>query len=147
MSNVLIFWIIVLIAAIAIEATTMGLTTIWFAGGAFVALIIELLNGGFLLQTIVFLIISLILLFYTRPIAMKYFNKEREKTNLDSLIGKQAIVTSSIHNLQETGRVMVDGNEWTARSNDTSKSFEKSEVVRIVSIEGVKLIVETSEKN
>lgn len=146
MSNVLIFWIIVLIVTLAIEAVTMGLTTIWFTGGAFAALIIELLNGSFLLQVTAFLIISLILLFFTRPIAVKYFNKEREKTNLDSLIGKQAIVTSSIHNLQETGQVMVDGKEWTARSNDASKTFEKDTIVRIVSIKGVKLIVEASEK-
>lgn len=146
MSNVLIFWIIVLIATIAIEAATMGLTTIWFTGGAFIALIIELLNGSFLLQVTVFLIVSLILLFFTRPIALKHFNKEREKTNLDSLIGKQAVVTSSIHNLKETGQVMVDGKEWTARSNDASKTFEKDDIVRIVSIKGVKLIVEASEK-
>lgn len=144
MSNVLILWIIVLIATIAIEAATMGLTTIWFAGGAFIALIIELLNGSFLLQVTVFLIVSLILLFFTRPIAVKHFNQKREKTNLDSLIGKQAIVTSSIHNLHETGQVMVDGKEWTARSNDASKTFEKDEIVRIVSIKGVKLIVEAS---
>lgn len=146
MSNVLIFWIIVLIATLAIEAATMGLTTIWFTGGAFIALIIELLNGSFLLQVTVFLIVSLILLFFTRPIALKHFNKEREKTNLDSLIGKQAVVTSSIHNLKETGQVMVDGKEWTARSNDASKTFEKDDIVRIVSIKGVKLIVEASEK-
>lgn len=144
MSNVLILWIIVLIATIAIEAATMGLTTIWFTGGAFIALIIELLNGSFLLQVTVFLIVSLILLFFTRPIAVKHFNQKREKTNLDSLIGKQAIVTSSIHNLHETGQVMVDGKEWTARSNDASKTFEKDEIVRIVSIKGVKLIVEAS---
>ncbi len=145
MSEMLILWIIVLIATIAIEAATMGLTTIWFTGGAFVAMIIEMLNGSILLQITVFLIVSLILLFYTRPIAVKYFNKEREKTNLDSLIGKQAVVTSSIHNLLETGRVMVDGKEWTARSNDASKTFEKETIVRIVSINGVKLIVEALE--
>ncbi len=145
MSSVLIFWIIVLIATIAIEAATMGLTTIWFTGGAFVALIIELLNGTFLLQVIIFLIVSLILLFFTRPIAVKHFNQEREKTNLDSLIGKQAVVTSSIHNLQEIGQVMVDGKEWTARSTDASKTIAKDEIVRIVSIKGVKLIVEALE--
>lgn len=145
MSGMLILWIIVLIVTIAIEAVTMGLTTIWFTGGAFAALIIEILNGSVWLQITVFLLVSLILLFYTRPIAVKYFNREREKTNLDSLIGKQAVVTSYIHNLQETGQVMVDGKEWTARSSDASKTFEKEAIVRIVSINGVKLIVEALE--
>ena len=142
MSGMLILWIGVIIGTIAIEAATMGLTTIWFTGGAFVAMLIELLHGGIYLQIIGFLIVSLILLFYTRPIAVKYFNKEREKTNLDSVIGKSAVVTATIHNLQESGQVIVDGKEWTARSNDAEKVFEKGEIVRIVSISGVKLMVD-----
>ena len=141
----MILWIIVLVATLAIEAMTMGLTTIWFSGGAFVALIIELLNGGFYLQIIVFLIISLVLLFYTRPIAVKHFNKKREKTNLDSLIGKTALVKIAIHNIQETGQVIIDGKEWSARSSNPSISFEKDALVRIVAIQGVKLIVEQIE--
>ena len=140
----LILWIIVLIAAIAIEVATMGLTTIWFSGGALIAMIIELLHGSISLQIIVFLIVSLILLYFTRPIAVKYFNRERTSTNLDSLIGKRAVVTSAIHNLQETGQVMVEGKEWSARSKDSEVTFEKDSVVQIVSIKGVKLIVEAS---
>ena len=142
MSGMLILWIVVMVGTIIIEAATMGLTTIWFTGGAFVAMLIELLHGGVYLQVIGFLVVSLILLFYTRPIAMKYFNKEREKTNLDSVIGKQAVVSSRIHNLQETGQAIVDGKEWTARSNDPSVTFETGEIVKVVSISGVKLMVE-----
>ena len=144
MSKMLILWIIVLIAAIVIEVATMGLTTIWFSGGALVAMIIELLHGSISLQIIVFLIVSLILLYFTRPIAVKYFNRERTSTNLDSLIGKRAVVTSAIHNLHETGQVMVEGKEWSARSKDSEVTFEKDSIVQIVSIKGVKLIVEAS---
>lgn len=142
MSNVMMLWIIVLVAALVIEAMTMGLTTIWFSGGALAAIIVEMLNGGISLQVVVFLVISLILLFYTRPIAVKHFNKERSKTNLDTVIGKTAVVTIPIHNLQETGQVILDGKEWTARSSDSSKGFEKDSLVKVVSIQGVKLIVE-----
>ena len=142
MSEMLILWIVVLVAAIAMEAATMGLTTIWFAGGALIAMILELLGGGIPLQVIGFLIVSLILLFFTRPIAVKYFNKGREKTNLDSVIGKTAVVTLPIHNLKETGQVVLDGKEWTARSNDASKQIEKDTLVKVISIKGVKLIVE-----
>ena len=138
----MILWLIVLVAALVIEAMTMGLTTIWFGGGALAAMIVELLNGSISIQVIVFLIISLILLFYTRPIAVKHFNKKRERTNLDTVIGKTAVVTIPIHNLKETGQVMLDGKEWTARSNDSSKQFDKDALVKIVSIHGVKLIVE-----
>ena len=142
MSNMMILWIVVLVATLAIEAATMGLTTIWFSGGALAAVIVELLNGGIWMQIIVFLVISLVLLFYTRPIAVKHFNKEREKTNLDSVIGKTAVVTIPIHNLKETGQVMLDGKEWTARSNDSTKQIEKEALVKVISIKGVKLIVE-----
>jgi membrane protein implicated in regulation of membrane protease activity len=142
MNEMMILWIVVLITTLVIEAMTMGLTTIWFSGGALIALIVEMLNGSIYMQIIAFLIISLVLLFYTRPIAMKHFNKEREKTNLDTVIGNQAVVTIPIHNIQETGQVIVEGKEWTARSNDSSKYFEKDTLVRIVSIQGVKLIVE-----
>lgn len=138
----MILWLIVLVAALVIEAMTMGLTTIWFGGGALAAMIVELLNGSISIQVIVFLIISLILLFYTRPIAVKHFNKKRERTNLDTVIGKTAVVTIPIHNLKETGQVMLDGKEWTARSNDPSKQFDKDALVKIVSIHGVKLMVE-----
>lgn len=138
----MILWLIVLVAALVIEAMTMGLTTIWFGGGALAAMIVEMLNGGISLQVVVFLIISLILLFYTRPIAVKHFNKKRAKTNLDTVIGKTAVVTIPIHNLKETGQVILDGKEWTARSNDASKEFEKGSLVKIVEIKGVKLIVE-----
>ena len=142
MSEMMILWIVVMIATIVIEAATMGLTTIWFTGGALIALIVEMLNGSVYLQILAFLIISLSLLCFTRPLAVKYFNRERTRTNLDGLIGKQAVVIVSVHNLNETGRVVVEGKEWMARSTDVSRTFEEGEIVRIQSIQGVKLMVE-----
>ena len=138
----MILWIVVMIATIVIEAATMGLTTIWFTGGALIALIVEMLNGSVYLQILAFLMISLSLLCFTRPLAVKYFNRERTRTNLDGLIGKQAVVIVSVHNLNETGRVVVEGKEWMARSTDVSRTFEEGEIVRIQSIQGVKLMVE-----
>ena len=138
----MILWIVVMIATIVIEAATMGLTTIWFTGGTLIALIVEMLNGSVYLQILAFLVISLFLLCFTRPVAVKYFNRERTRTNLDGLIGKQAVVIVSIHNLNETGRVVVEGKEWMARSTDVSRTFEEGEIVRIQSIQGVKLMVE-----
>ena len=138
----MILWIGVLVAAIVIETMTMGLTSIWFSGGALAAMIVELLKGSISIQVIVFLIISLILLFYTRPIAVKHFNQKREKTNLDTVIGRTAVVSIPIHNLKETGQVMLEGKEWTARSTDSSKQIEKDALVKVVAIRGVKLMVE-----
>ena len=134
-------WLILLIVFVVIEVFTLGLTTIWFAGGALVAMLAALLNAPVWLQICVFVIVSLVLLFFTRPIAVKYFNKDRIKTNVESLVGKPAIVISEIDNLQGIGQVMVNGQEWTARSCEDSEKIQVGAVVTVIAINGVKLIV------
>ncbi len=145
MSEMIIFWLILLIVAIAIEALTLGLTSIWFAGGALVAILAAVINLPVAVQIIVFVLVSLVLLIFTRPIAVKYFNKNRVRTNVESLVGKQAIVISEIDNLQGIGQVTVNGQEWSARSMDDKVHFQVGEVVRIVAINGVKLVVRMDE--
>lgn len=141
MSNT-VMWLIVLVVLIAAEIATMGLTTIWFAAGALVAAIISLMGGNMWWQTGVGLIVSLALLFFTRPVAVKYFNRERVRTNVESLIGRQAIVISEVNNLQGTGQVNVGGQEWSARSSVDSVVYPVGSVLDVVAISGVKLIVE-----
>ena len=80
-------WLIIFIVLIVIELLTMGLTTIWFAGGALAALLMSVLGFGMPVQVVVFIIVSVLLLVLTRPIAVKYFNQNRQKTNVESLIG------------------------------------------------------------
>ena len=142
MNEMLIFWLVVLIVSIAVEALTMGLTSIWFAGGALVAIIAAALRAPIVVQVLLFFVIALLLLFFTRPIAVKYFNKDRVKTNAESIVGKQAIVTGEVDNLQGTGQVTVGGLEWSARSFDPDRKLEVGMVVNVVAIDGVKLIVE-----
>lgn len=140
--NPVIVWLAVLVLLVIIELATMGLTTIWFAGGALVATIIAALNGPIWLQFVCFVVVSLVLLVLTRPVAMRYFNQNREKTNVDGLIGKQAIVTLEINNLLGTGQVMIGGMEWTARSVNDEEKIEAGAVVIVKSISGVKVLVE-----
>lgn len=146
MTNPVIVWLIILVILVVIEIFTLGLTTIWFAGGALVAILVAGLGGPVWLQILVAAIVSAVLLFFTRPIAMKYFNRDREKTNAESLVGRQAIVISEIDNLQGTGQITVNGMEWTARSIVDGQAIEPGEVVIIRGINGVKLLVE-SQKN
>jgi membrane protein implicated in regulation of membrane protease activity len=87
-------------------------------------------------------VVSAVLLFFTRPIAMKYFNRDRERTNAESLVGRQAIVISEINNLQGIGQVTINGMEWTARSIMDDHIIEPGEVVIVRGINGVKLLVE-----
>jgi len=135
-----------LILCIVIEVLTLGLTTIWFAAGALVAIFAALLYAPIFVQVILFLLVSLTLLFFTRPIAVKYFNRDRVKTNVESMVGRQAIVTGEIDNVQATGQVTVSGQEWSARSWDDKVRIPAGAVVVVVAISGVKLIVRTEQR-
>ena len=137
-----IVWLVILVLLVIIELATMGLTTVWFAGGALVAAAIAAFNGPIWAQIAAFIVVSLLLLIFTRPIAIKYFNVERIKTNSESLIGAQAIVTKRIDNLMGEGTVVLNGQEWTARSLVSDVSIEEGAVVVVREIQGVKVIVE-----
>ena len=141
MNEMVIFWLVVVILSIAVEAITMGLTSIWFAGGALVALAAAAFRLPIALQVVLFFAVSVILLYFTRPIAVKYFNKDRIKTNAESLVGRQAIVISEIDNLQGIGQVTVGGQEWSARSVDDDVKLSVGTVVDVMAINGVKLMV------
>lgn len=140
-----IIWLSILVVMAVIEIITLGLTTIWFAGGAIVAFIASLLGAPIPAQITLFVVVSLILLFSTRPLALKYFNRDRVRTNAEGLIGRYGIVLEDINNLHAVGLVQVDGLEWTARATDEN-TIEKGREVVIRAINGVKLIVEEKKK-
>lgn len=141
MGEMVVVWLVILILAIFIEVFTMGLSSIWFAGGALVAVIAAAISLPVWLQIILFIVVSILMLVFTRPVAVKYFNKDRIRTNVESMVGRQAIVVSEIDNLQGIGQVSVGGQEWSARSEDDSKPMAVGCVVEIVAVSGVKLIV------
>ena len=134
METTSICWLVVFILLILIELATMGLTTIWFAGGAVAGFVASMLGANVVIQAAAFFAVSILLLFFTRPFAVRYINSNKTKTNVDGLIGQEALVLEEINNIRETGCARLEGKEWTARSmNDT--------VVTVERIEGVKLIV------
>lgn len=138
----ILFWLAAIVILLIMEIISLGLTTIWFAGGALVAFILAVFNVPVLIQIFVFLVVSLLLLIFTRPIAVKYFNKDRARTNVEGMIGQQAIVLSEIDNIQGTGRVTVSGQEWSARTMADDIKLPVGTVVIIKDVKGVKLIVE-----
>ena len=142
-----LIWLGILAVLLVIEAITAGLTTIWFAGGALIAAIASYVGAGVMAQILLFLCISLVLLIFTRPVAMKYFNKETIQTNANILIGKQAVVIQDIDNLAQTGQVRINDIEWTARTADDSQKIGKGAVVLIEEIRGVKLIVKQNKED
>lgn len=142
-----IYWLVAFVILVGIEIATMALTTIWFAGGAFVAFLLSLFGVPLEVQLAVFLVVSFILLFLTRPFASKYVNSNTVKTNADSLVGKEARVTEEINNDLGTGTAVVGGQEWTARAAEDPEIYGVGTKVRIKEIQGVKLIVTTSKED
>ncbi|MBQ7920424.1 MAG: NfeD family protein [Lachnospiraceae bacterium] len=147
MPDMTMMWLVLLIICLIVEALTMGLATIWFAGGALVALLVSAIHAPIWLQVVLFLAVSLLLLFYTRPIAKKFFNRNVTKTNVDSVIGKNAIVVEAVDNLQGKGRVTLAGQEWTARSVEENGKIAEGAIVEVEAVSGVKLMVREEKIN
>ena len=140
------FWLIAMVFFLVVEAVTVGLVCIWFAAGSLVALLCAMFDAPVWLQIVVFLIVSAVTLYYTRPLVKKYVNNKVEPTNADIVIGKECRVTETIDNIAGTGAVYVDGKTWTARSADDSETIPEGTLVTARQIDGVKLIVSAMEK-
>lgn len=132
------FWLAIIILLGVIELMTVNLVTIWFIASALVTLVLSLFNVPFIIQFAVFVILGTILLLTTRKTLQKKVDSFKVKTNLDRVVDKEGIVTEKItkHN---SGEVKVDGKRWTAIAD---KTIQEGKIVKIVEIEGVKLIVE-----
>ena len=124
------YWLIALAVLLVIEIITLGLTTIWFAGGALVAFVLALFNVP--------------LLVFTRPVVEKRLNESRAKTNVNSMIGKEGRVTETIDNYNQKGIVVINGLEWTARSSIDDLIIPEGSRVVINEIKGVKVFVSLS---
>ena len=142
MEEMEILWLVLLILFLVAEGATAAVTTIWFAIGAVAAMIAALLGAEIWLQVVLFAAVSVICLLALRPVLKKYLDPKKTKTNIDALIGKQALVQEDIDNVSGTGRVKLDGMQWSARSADGEK-IEKDTIVVVEKIEGVKVFVKT----
>ncbi len=136
------FWLIVFCIMLALEVSTLGLTTIWFAAGSLVTFFVSMFIDKPLIEWTIFLVGSIAALVALRPIFIDKFNNRRTKTNIDEVIGKTARVTEAINNYDGTGTVFMDGKEWTARSIREEQVIPEGQQVVVCEIRGVKLIVE-----
>lgn len=137
-----VLWLVVVVVFLAIELATVTLTSIWFAAGGLIALFVAMAGGSFTFQMIAFLIAAFGMFFATKPLADKMIHSKKTSTNADRAIGEEVRVLERISNLDQTGMVVVHGQEWTARTEDDKNIIEQGELVRILRISGVKVIVE-----
>ncbi|MCI8550377.1 MAG: NfeD family protein [Lachnospiraceae bacterium] len=140
---VAVYWLVGIIVLLVIEALTMGLTTIWFAGGAVAAFIACVAGADLFVQIVLFVVVSLVLLIFTRPFAKRYINKETEKTNVEGIIGREARVTECINNRMDTGEAVISGQHWSARAADDNEIIDQGSMVTVEEVRGVRLIVRT----
>lgn len=136
-----LLWFIAFLILLVIELATVNLVTIWFAIGCVASMISAIWTDSVLIQTIVFIVVSIIALLITKPLIKKFKGFEVTPTNSDRVIGKIGEVTKSIEK-NKYGEVKVFGNTWTASSDD---AIEVGSKVKVLSIDGVKLIVKKEE--
>lgn len=135
-------WLGVIVLAIITEASTVALVSIWFVPSACIAMILALCNVPLWIQLLVFFVTFLLLMIFIKPLFKKCFGLKKVATNADTVIGMDAVVVEQINNLEAKGQVKVRGQVWSARSSDDSVIYTQGEIVRVLSIEGVKLICE-----
>ena len=141
-----VYWLIAVAVLLVLEILTLGLTTIWFAGGAFAAFIAGQCQAPLWLQILVFLVVSVILLVFTRPVVEKHLNANRTKTNVDSLAGRHGKVIEEIDNFNQTGKVMLDGMEWMARSEEADIKIMPETKVEVKEVKGAHIVVVPCDK-
>lgn len=141
-----IYWLGFFILLLVVEILTMGLTTIWFAGGAFIAFVASLFGAELELQVGLFIVVSFVLLFFTRPWAKKYLNRKATRTNVEAIVGKTGRVTAPINNFHGMGEVVVGGQTWTARAVSDDVTIAAGTLVTVTEVSGVKLIVKEKEE-
>ncbi len=140
--SVSVIWLGVTVLLSVIEIFTMGLVTIWFAAGAAVAFLLSLLDVPLAVQVVAFIVVSIVVLVLVRPIATSHFNNRLKKTNIDAYIGRKLIAKTDIDNLHGTGKVDMDGSTWLAVSSIDNIVIPAGEEVKVVAVQGAKLIVE-----
>ena len=143
--NFPLIWLIIIVCFAAFEAATVGLVAIWFGIGALVAMVFAAFGAQLWLQIVVFLVVSIIMLIFTKPAAQRFLKGKGESTNYDKIIGKTGYVLETIDNNLAVGQIKVLGQVWTARNVVEDISIPKDQKVKVVSISGVKAIVEVED--
>ena len=132
-----ILWLALLIVFILVEANTVSVVSLWFAGGALVALVAAMFGAQLWLQALLFALVSAALLLALRPVVKKHFTPKLTPTNVDAVIGKEGFVTVAVSNDHGVGQVKIGGVEWSARSTG-GQPIGQDTRVRVDKVEGVK---------
>ena len=138
-------WLVLLVVFAGVEGLTAGLISIWFCAGSLAALFAAMAHTSIWVQVGVFAAVSFLAMAVIRPIAKKHWQPTIQKTNVDSILGREGLVTEAIDNIRGTGQVKIGGIIWTARST-TGEPIPVDSLVTVDRVEGVKVMVSPAEK-
>ncbi|MBP3592173.1 MAG: NfeD family protein [Clostridia bacterium] len=133
-------WIGVIVAAIVLEMLTDQLIAVWFMPSAIVCAILDLCGVPMPWQLLVFLLVSVAGIVLSRTLLKKWLRFTKTATNVEAVVGEKCVVTERIDNYAGCGQAKVRGQIWSARSIDDDETFEAGEILRIVAVEGVRII-------
>ena len=130
-------WLGIFVLALVFEFATADLVSIWFSLAALPSFLLALFDVSPVIQIVLFIVITVILLLFTRPVILKYFKVNEIKTNVDSVIGQEGVVTTPIPS-NGIGRIKLRSQEWSAISSEV---LEEGDKIRVLDVDGNKLIV------
>lgn len=133
-------WIGIAVVFGIVEGATMGLVTIWFTVGAGAAALGAALDASIFIQVAIFIVVSLVLLIFTRPIMKQKLKVGREKNNVDQYVGEIGMVIEEIKPFHQ-GRIKLKSLEWAAVGDNPEVGVKEGQEVKVVRIEGVKAII------
>ena len=134
-------WVGVLVVSCVIEAFTLGLTTIWSAIAAIPLIFIARTGMPFQWQFLIFVILTLVLIIFTRPFAVKKLKIGKEKTNVDSMIGEEVIITKTVSKFTKGEAKAKNGVIWAAASENQENEIPKGTVCKITAVKGNTIFV------
>ena len=135
-----LFWLVMIVVFLLVEASTVTLVSLWFSAGSLAAMLLALTGAGIGLQVAIFVVVSAVCLTALRPLVRKHITPKLTKTNVDAVIGTTGLVTVAIDNVSAQGQVKLGAMYWTARS-ESGEPIAEGTLVKVERIEGVKAIV------
>lgn len=136
-------WLIIAGVCFIVEIATVGFLIFWFGVAALITCLLSLVIHNVIAQTAIFIVLSVALIGLTRPFAKKLNKKDNVVTNSNAIIGKEGIVIKQINSTPgDVGQVKVSGDIWTAIVNDYRDVIPVGSTIRVLGIDGVKLVVE-----
>ena len=134
-------WLIISGICFIIEIITVGFLVFWFGIGALIAMVSSFFISNIYIQTLIFVISSALLIFFTKPLVKKFVDKDKVlPTNAYSIIGHKAIVIKQIDPMLGTGQIKVGTEVWSAKT-DSDEIIPENTEVKVTQIDGVKAVV------